>query len=280
MKKNNKIMLHISNKEKFNFSERKKQIHIAIPTYNRPHLLLRLLKQLQTYVNELSKQFEFHIFIYNDASTQDYDKVISFLKSIDAWYFNYKVNEWNYGIKLYSNVYNRIFADVRKSKADYFIQMPDDSVLVNNFINRCIKLIDDSRSEIISILTSKRKHVKKQTIKDLIQIQNHLFLRKHGLIDGAYIAKKIFFERLNFKINTINSKRWKKNPLKGSGTCGIIRQKYTQNGGNKFYHSYYSLIIPDDQGISSLNPRIRNKIPQNHIPHLCDKDRKSINTHI
>ena len=223
-----------------------KTIHIAIPTYNRPTELLQLIKNIEEY----NTQHIIEIYIYDDCSTEDYTSVLEYLDNSDLTYF-YKRNEVNYGKEKYSLVYNNIMSDAKKSNADYFIQTADDMLLVSNFFNRAINLLEITKEEILNILIT-HHHLKVYKKKKINIInKNDIHLYKAGL-DGAYICKKSFYEAVNFKIDLVNPRRWLNNPLNGSGTGLQFKKKYNK----PIYQLTNSLLIHIGD-TSTLNPILR-----------------------
>ena len=222
-------------KKDFNFNNKKLNIHIAIPTYNRPEFLLTLIKQIYEY----RKDFNLSIFIYNDCSTEDYSDIEHFISKSNNVIFEYKINEKNFGREFYSLTYNNIFNDIKDKNADYYIQIPDDVEIVDDFFNRAIKTIIQTKEEVINIFTIKKltRRFVKLKIKKVIIGNNEYW--ESGWIDGAYIAKKSFFEKIGYHIDIVNKSRWKNKNL-GSGTCNQIVKKYKKR---PIYQLTKSLLI-------------------------------------
>ena len=103
---------------------------ILITTYNRPEFLKVLLND----INNQKKDYKVLVAVFNDGSTVDYDLNGYDVKKIDI--------SPNMGKKKYFNVINKTFEFVKSVQSKYFIYLPDDVRLVNNFFNETKKVYE------------------------------------------------------------------------------------------------------------------------------------------
>ena len=242
----------------------KTRIHIAIPTYNRPNQLLLLLKELCVYRDS----YHMRINIFDDASTEDYSAVKSFIRDSGISY-KYITSGKNLGKVMFWKTNNRIFNNLKSDVFDYYIQIPDDVDLVDEFIPRLINMINDIKQPVLSYCTCtvhtemfEKAGVNKENINGIEYWTN-------GWIDGAYIATRVFFDMIGFEIDPVDKKRWVTKPLSGSGVCSKIRAKYKRHG-SKIYHTCHSMVKHGTHD-SVLNPKLRIKQPMISVLLPCDE---------
>lgn len=245
-------------------SQDKATIHIAIPTYNRKSYLHFLLRNIAEY----SHQYNLLIFIYDDCSSDKYLDTIRLLNSLNVSY-TLKQSTVNNGKERYANVYNNIFMDIKQSTADYFIQSADDLMLVNNFFEKAITQLSQSRQDVLNLLlTYHHVNMFKKISRPIIKVGELSVYRSS--VDGAYIAKKQFFTDINYQIPLVSPQRWIKNKLKGSGTSANILAKY----GKPLYQVADDSLFIHLGHDSMLNPILRKtEILESVILNPADLER-------
>lgn len=193
--------------------------HVAITTYNRPESLLKIIKQI--ILEDVT------IAIYDDCSDVCYKKVIEFLLKSNK-NFIFKSNKHNLGKKGFSTTYNNIFKDISESDSTYFIQIPDDIILIPDFFYRATSQLNEIGEPVLNIATSSfhtHKYIKLGKKKE--KIGEHYYWTD-VYVDGAYIAKKEFFKIIGYHIEKM-VRNWKRYPQLGSGTGFKIKEKYKKN---------------------------------------------------
>lgn len=225
---------------------------ILITTYNRPEFLKVLLND----INNQKKDYKVLVAVFNDGSTADYDLSGYDVKKIDIYP--------NMGKKKYFNVINKTFEFVKSVKSEYFIYLPDDVRLVNNFFNETKKVYEsiDSRKKIcLNILTDDRVlrsnwgYPKGVDLGEIYQTQWN---------DLCFICEKKFFEVLDYKIYDIPLSRWDKNPNLSSGVGHQITDRL--NKKKLFlYHTKKSMVIHGNHE-SKMNyvERLKTKLLTKH----------------
>lgn len=221
---------------------------IIITTYNRPEFLKKLLDD----INLNKKDYKVLIAIFNDGSNVEYDLRGYDVKKIDIYP--------NMGKKRYFNVINKTFDFVKTVESKYFIYLPDDVRLVNNFFNETKRIYDsiDSRKKIcLSILSDDRVHRENWGYPKGIDLGEFY---KTQWNDLCFISEKKFFEELDYKINDIPSTRWVKNPNLSSGVGHQITDRLNKK---RFflYHTKKSMVFHGDhESKMNYKERLKTKI--------------------
>jgi glycosyltransferase involved in cell wall biosynthesis len=202
---------------------------VLITTYNRPEMLNKLLDD----IGNNKKDYKVLVAVFDDGSTQKLD-----LTGRDV----IKIGMYpNMGKKKYYVTYNATFSFVRTVNSKYFIYLPDDISLENDFFDKCKRLyesITDNNKICLSILTDdrvNRSHWGYSNPNDLGEILQTQWN------DLCFICEKNFFELLDYKVNPISAKRWINNPQISSGVGHQITQRLN-NYGKSLYHVKKSLV--------------------------------------
>jgi glycosyltransferase involved in cell wall biosynthesis len=202
---------------------------VLITTYNRPEMLYKLLDDIENN----KKDYKILVAVFDDGSTQKLD-----LTGRDV----IKIGMYpNMGKKKYYVTYNATFSFVRTVNSKYFIYLPDDISLEDNFFDETKRLYESITSDnkiCLSILTDDRvnkSHWGYKEPKDLGEILQTQWN------DLCFICEKNFFELLNYRVNPISPKRWINNPNISSGVGHQITQRLN-NSGKFLYHVKKSLV--------------------------------------
>lgn len=244
-----------------------KRIIVFITTYERPEMLLDLLKQLRNQ----SKSYNIKLIINNDHSVSDYSKVISYLKR----YFNdfyYVCDNIHRGKRNYWYIINKIYEMMPNESFDYFIQVPDDVKLIENFFDYAIRYfnaIADPEKACLNILNDRSRNgytfwvnVKPEKVK--FESYNYILT---DCVDMAYICTRRYFELLDYRIDKVN-KNWSGKPGRSSGVGMQISQRLYATRAS-IYQVANSLLI-HGMHESVMHPEHRKKIPliSNHMKDL------------
>jgi hypothetical protein len=145
------------------------------------------------------------------------------------------------GKKKYYVTFNASFSFVKSINSKYYIYLPDDVRLIDNFfdeVKRIYESITSTKKICLSILTDNRIngcHWGYNNPKDFGE-----FLQTQWN-DLCFISEKKFFEVLDYKIEEISEKRWMKNSNLSSGVGYQITERLNKIG--KFlYHTKKSLV--------------------------------------
>ena len=154
---------------------------IIITTYNRPNMLYKLLKDIESKKNN----YKIKIFIFNDGSTENYD-----LSEFDVAHLKFFPNR---GKKKYWEIINQTFNVVKSIKSKYYLYLPDDVMLINDFFNELIRvysLIDDKNKICLNILTDGR--VNRTNWTNFNSIHYDEYIKTHeAILDGNFQAGEI-----------------------------------------------------------------------------------------
>lgn len=203
---------------------------ILITTYDRGDMLYDLISQIENQKG--SKNIL--IVVFDDGSKQNYN-----FNNTNVKYIKFFPNQ---GKKRYWKIINGMFNYVRHINSKYFIQIPDDIKLIDNFFDsaaRQYESINDPNKICLSILTDGRVYRHNWTNFNSIDMGEHI---KTQWNDMCYIATKNFFNELNFKIDEIPLSRWNNNPNLSSGVGQQISLKL-HNKQKSMYHTKTSLVI-------------------------------------
>jgi glycosyltransferase involved in cell wall biosynthesis len=210
-----------------------------ITTYNRGNMLYDLINQIESQI-ENQKVL---IVVFDDGSIQNYN-----FNNPQIKYIKFFPNQ---GKKKYWRIINTIFKYVQNINSKYFIQIPDDILLIDNFLNIATDFyekISDPNKICLSILTDGRVYKHNWTSFNSIDMGNYI---KTQWNDLCYISTKEFFKQMDFKIDEIPMSRWKQNPNLSSGVGQQISLKL-HNKNKSMYHTKTSLVIHGNH-ISKMN---------------------------
>ena len=194
-----------------------------ITTHNRSKMLYNLINQIK----EQKKNYKILINVFDDGSSENYKFEDSFVKYIKFFP--------NHGKKRYWKVTDTIFKYTKKINSNYFIQIPDDVQLVDNFFEILVNTyedINDTEKICLSFLTDSRVFRHNWTSFDSQDLGNYY---KTQWNDLCYISKKNFFEVLNFSIEPISNSRWVRNPNLSSGVGQQISLRLKSLGKTMFH---------------------------------------------
>ena len=97
---------------------------IIITTYNRPNMLYSLIENLF----KEKGSYNINIAVFNDGSSEKYDLTNYDVKHIRMYP--------NMGKQKYYVTFNSTFSYVKRIDSKYFIYLPDDVILMDDFFNK------------------------------------------------------------------------------------------------------------------------------------------------
>lgn len=218
---------------------------VIINSYNRPEMLTKLVND----INKNQKGYKIIIGIFDDCST---DK-IKFNQPNIKQFGMFP----NMGKRKYYITYNATFSFVKSVNSKYYIYLPDDISLVENFFDeskRIYESITSTKKICLSILTDERVNRSNWGYRNPKDFGEFLQTQWNDL---CFICEKKFFETLGYKINVIDENRWIKNPNISSGVGHQITQRLN-TAGKFLYHTKKSLVYHGDHE-SKMNKTERQK---------------------
>lgn len=206
---------------------------IVITTYNRTEMLQNLLTQIEN----LKKHYKIFVLIFDDAGNQKIETNKHYQKKISLYPNN--------GKRKYYNIINSTFSALKNISSEYYIYLPDDVSLVDNFFDetkRIYESINFSDKICLSILTDGRVNRTNWTNFKSIDYGEYY---KTQWNDLCFISKRNFFEKLNFNILPISPNRWRTNNNLSSGVGQQISLRLS-NLGLGMYHTKKTLVVHGD----------------------------------
>lgn len=202
---------------------------VIISTFNRPQMLTELLDNIERE----KKGYRVLVAVFDDNSTDKADLS------------NYSVIKIgmvpNMGKRKYYVLINATFSFIRNVKSKYFIYLPDDVKLVNNFFDetkRIYESITDPRKICLNILTDARVSRTNWTNFNSIDHGEYYHTQWNDL---CFISERKFFDVLNYSIEKIPENRWVGNPNLSSGVGQQISIRLNRKGHN-MYHTKNSMV--------------------------------------
>lgn len=219
---------------------------VIISTYNRPQLLSNLLTNIE---NE-KKNHKILVLVFDDNSIEKYDLSKFNIKKITM--------NPNMGKKKYYFLINATFSYIKNITSKYFIYLPDDVTLIDNFFDetkRIYQSINHPKKICLNILTDDRVNRTNWTNFNSVDYGEYYQTQWNDL---CFIAEKNFFEVLNYKIDKIHESRWVKNPNLSSGVGQQISVRLNKDGYN-MYHTKKSMVHHGSHE-SKMNKLERTKV--------------------
>lgn len=224
---------------------------VIITTFNRPDMLTSLLKNIELE----KKHYKIKTFIFNDGSSKKYE-----LSNFDVKELKFYPNR---GKKKYWEIVNQTFNVIKAVKSRYYIYLPDDVILIENFFDEFIKIygsIKDTKKICLNVLTDSRinkpnwTNFKPETYGEYVKTQWN---------DLCFGAPENFFKLLNYEIKPIPMSRWDKDSNLSSGVGQQISNRIYDLGFN-MYHTKKSLVYHGDHNsVMNENERKKNKLITN-----------------
>lgn len=172
---------------------------IIISSYNRYDNLIYLINQI---INT-ETQYTYKIIVLDDGS----ETAIDLSEYPDIILMN---NENNYGKYLYWKSMTKLFNESSKFLSHCVIQIDDDFILTNNFLNKVIPLFFAMKKE-------NNKYVAIKCHLSDAENDSNRWGYNGNWIDGGGLYDSDFINIINTESLSISSNRWKFNPKFGSG---------------------------------------------------------------
>lgn len=220
---------------------------IFITTYNRPKMLLSLLKD----IIKNKDQYSIDLYVIDDYSDEDYSEVLSFIKD-NNW--NFIKNNSNYGKKQFYLTFNKMFDILKKDhegysrspsipSAKYYYFLQDDLVLKENFFIESIsiweRLPKNNLCSLNLMVDEKRQRSSCWTGVYPVDVG---YADDTGWVDCIFMCNHNMMKQLNWKLDPVSSKRWKKDKSLSSGVGKQMSCRLFANQ-NKMYRVKSSLVF-------------------------------------
>jgi len=229
-----------------------RKIAILIFSYNRPEMLLTLLQQIkQQQNNDFIK-----LFIIDDGSNQDMSSCFDYARK--NFLFRLIKNSENKGkVRFYQTVTTGLQM-LKNANCDYYITLPDDVELVEDFFNKSIMQFNkvSEYTDVLNILTCNEHHEVYKSVGRQFQVIKNTKYFVNDFYDLAGIFKQNFLDIIEYRCNPTAVHDLKK----GSQVGGRISQYYLAKTQKRIIQTYYSLLIHKGQ-LSVMNYELRLKQP-------------------
>lgn len=216
-------------------------IVIAIPSFNRYDKIVRLLKQ---FYNQKTK-YSFKIILLNDGSTDDrYDKIINNFPDII-----YLKNDKPNGKAMHWYCYNQMWAHLIKYKCHAVLQMDDDFILSDLFLDNIIDLFFNKKEENGNIMAI-APH-----LWSFKKVCEEGWWRRNDFVDGIALIDIDVIEQMNYVLKPVNSVE----VMKSGATVRVWSQISEGIIKNKciIYRTDKSLVYHDGNDDSKLHGDVR-----------------------
>lgn len=260
-------------------------IEIFITTSKRGLWCHTLLEDLK----EQGKGYEYNVRVFHDNCGTDYSAVERFCQENENFYF-YETKEHLQKIRFWL-LNNLMYSFLSQLEYDYFIQLPDDIVLVDGFFKRAINLVQGDL-DICNFFTF---NVHQESFKQhTILKKNNEKMWLNNWVDCCFIARPCVM--YDFQIEKTNANRWMKRRYTGSGVAGSFIREYNKRYNKQIYQTYYSLVEhlgafktsmhePERSTLYYNEPQLdkfvyKKNLGNKLLMHLADKDKDYIENKI
>ena len=236
------------------------KIAVLITTHNRPEMLLQLLKD----IDRVKGNHIIITIIIADGPQGNYKPVHDYIDKNPARYFFDQYPEHGgkmYYYRLVNNLYQMCASAHCLFRFDYFIQVPDDVTLADNFFNEAIdqfEAIKDPDKICMNLLNDGRKQPGWTHFKPVNVKSNGYTFIKTNWIDMCFISNSNYFKALDWKILPVELS-WS-----GSETCssgvGLQISKRLFELGKTMYLTSRSLVGHGAHN-SQMHPEHRKDVP-------------------
>ena len=221
-------------------------ICVVITTFNRKESLMRLLSD----IDKNKGNYKILTIVFDDSSTNSLD-----LTDFDVKYIRYYVN---HGKKQYWKLMSDTMQFCEYINSKYFIYLPDDVTLVDNFFMKSIESYENIQEDnkiCLSLLLIKQQ-IGNTNWTDFKPIEYDNYYKTQWC-DLCFISEKKLFNILDYKIDEVPLGRWKNNKNLSSGV-GRDLSKRLYNLGYNMYHVKNTLVLHGDHD-SVMNKDLREK---------------------
>ncbi len=226
--------LNIKIEKNNNFKD--KFVGVIISSYNRYEKLINIIDKI-LFENE-----KIEINIVDDGSTDErYLNLNNIYPSL-----NIIKNEYNYGKEEYWKTINKLFSVCKERQYDYIIQIDDDFILCDNFVEKVIGEIEGTKFSCFHY----------QYGGDEVDRWGY----GDNWVDGGILFKYDFLKKINFNIKPISKLRWRFDKNISSGVWHQLSKQINTNN-LKVLKTKKSYVIHDGNEDSKMNKQIRIKCP-------------------
>lgn len=228
------------------------KLAVFITTHERPHLLIRLLRQLDWY----QRHYEIHVIISEDKSDADYSRCHALLEQ------NFRSYHWltsprHYGKKNYHKILNAGLSVLKgyHDIYDYFFKIDDDQLLEPGFFERSIEAwqrLMDPRKIGLTLINHDRKICWTKYRRTPHHSAGIKYYRTQW-VDGAFMGTSRFWLCLRYHVFETPREWWEPDESRGSGSYRDISLRL--DGMRLHIYCLASSLIFHGNHPSKMNPK-------------------------
>ena len=237
-------------------------IAVTIATHKRPDKCLYTLRQLPAGCD---------VSVFHDRCDSDYSIVEQHCK--EHGYFYHKTSK-HHGKWGFWQLHNMMYEHLDGREFDHYIQLPDDSLLVDNIAQRAIALLQDDLS-CAGMFTTKQA-LRNLRHKPTLRLPNGIQLVASDWLDCCFITTKRVMTGFRIRQNWRSVKR---NEMRSSGVGVEQAKEYRKKTGRVATTSYYSLVTDyTEQDCRTVmhTQRYANRFHRGKTFSLSEADKKYI----
>ena len=222
---------------------RNNRIEIFIMTYKRPQWCLNLLMDIK----KQGRNYDYTVRVIHDGDSLDYSIVKNFCRN--NFNFDFRQTPKHYGKDGFWELNNNIYRFAETLSYDYFIQMPDDIVLVDNFFKRVTWLLNEK----VLLCNFATVNAHKEGFKNLpIKKIKGVEYWANDWVDCCFITKKEVIDDVRLEQTVVKKKN------RGSGVAHKFI-KCINEKGIKIYQTRYALFEHIGAFKTTMHSKNRNK---------------------
>lgn len=242
----------------------KEKIAVLITTFQRPDMLLALLKDILQQSREF---YEITLIIAVDGRQPGYDYVYRFIRKKFGDNQHILIHPTHCGKSRYWELVSMLYSQTcslystRGIKFDYFIQLPDDVRLDNLFFSKAIdqfNAIEDPNKICLNLLNDGRQQTGWTGVEHTKVVHKGYSFINTGWVDMCFISTARFFDEMSWKIKEIPVS-WSGNPEKSSGVGMQISRKLVNKGYTMYMVS--NALVAHGMHNSQMHPEHRKRVP-------------------
>lgn len=236
------------------------RVCVVITTYDRPDGLERLL-------DDLEREWQgpgLEVRVYDDASPSGYLGIEERLRS-RGW--SYHRSSVNHGKKGWWRWWSSIMADLRNTQADAYFVLQDDVRLCERFFERALEQwaqIPDPRKASLFLHLDEQTAARGRAGWTPVNARRVGTVVLCGWVDlTAFVCTRTLFERLDWRIDPVPTRRWRADALLSSGVGSQVSVRLHRRGLT-MYRVDESLTVHGARP-SLMNPAARQRWPMQTV---------------
>jgi len=229
-----------------------KTIRVVIFTYERPHALLSLLRDVYAWRGP----YRISVAVYDDASSDKYERPRRMLDAL-GWQFVRAAN--HHGKRNFWRWVSHVYAAQRTNKEEFFVFLPDDVRLCVDFFHHlCEQWSRIADPEKIALSPLRDSGGNRGWTRNASAPVGEVLLT--GFVDLIVGCPRAYLEALDYSCPPVSPRRWSADPTLGSGIGPAISARLRELDLS-MYSVSRSLVVHTGLEASRMNPKERSKNP-------------------